>query len=64
MADSCPGPAKSNTVTVNPLPIPAISDGVICVNQAKNVPFQTYLLDSQLRNATFIAFRIFNRVFN
>jgi gliding motility-associated-like protein len=53
MADSCPGPAKSITVSVNPLPIPAISDGVICVNQATNVPFQTYLLDSQLSNVTF-----------
>ncbi len=47
-ANNCSGAAKSCIVTVNPEPIPTLSDGAICVNQSTNVPFQTYILDSQL----------------
>ncbi|CAN1553115.1 Secretion system C-terminal sorting domain [Flavobacteriaceae bacterium] len=40
------------TITVNPQPVPQITDGIICVIQASN-SFSTYVLDTQLSNSMY-----------
>ena len=52
-ANGCSGTPLRITVTVNPAPEPQINDGIICVDQATNVAYQTYILDTQLSNATY-----------
>jgi len=52
-ANGCSGTPLNITVTVNPAPTPQINDGIICVDQASNVAYQTYILDTQLSNATY-----------
>ena len=52
-ANGCSGIPLNITVTVNPAPAPQINDGIICVDQASNVAYQTYILDTQLSNATY-----------
>ena len=52
-ANGCSGTPLLITVTVNPAPAPQINDGIICVDQASNVAFQTYILDTQLSNAAY-----------
>lgn len=49
----CSGISMNSSVKVNPLPIPAIVDGVICVNETTGIPFQTYILDTGLNNGTY-----------
>jgi gliding motility-associated-like protein len=52
-ANGCVGRALLITITVNPAPVPQISNGVICVNQTTNTSFQNYILDTQLNNVTY-----------
>jgi gliding motility-associated-like protein len=52
-ANGCSGTPLNITVTVNPTPAPQITDGVICMNKTTNIAFQTYILDTQLSNATY-----------
>jgi gliding motility-associated-like protein len=52
-ANSCSGTPLLVTITVNPAPLPQINNGVICVNQATNISYQNYILDTQLSNATY-----------
>lgn len=46
--NGCFGLPITTTVTVNPLPKPTLVGGVICVDQASQIAFQTYTLDSGL----------------
>jgi hypothetical protein len=48
----CSGAPITVRVYVNPLPLPTLTDGVICVDEF-GVPFQFYTLDSGLDNATY-----------
>jgi gliding motility-associated-like protein len=52
-ASGCSGSPLLVTVTVNPKPLTQINDGVICVDQATNVSFKNYILDTQLSNSTY-----------
>ena len=52
-ANNCSGTPLNITITVNPAPLPQISNGIICVDQASNVSFQNYIFDTQLSNATY-----------
>jgi gliding motility-associated-like protein len=52
-ANGCSGTPLSIAVTVNPAPAPQINDGIICVDKATNIAFQTYILDTQLSNTTY-----------
>ena len=51
-ANGCSGTAVDITVTVDPLPLPAIQPGVICVEEASGIAFQTYELNTQLSGST------------
>jgi gliding motility-associated-like protein len=50
------------TITVNPAPTTQINDGVICLDQATNVSYQNYILDTQLSNSTYDFVWYFNGV--
>jgi gliding motility-associated-like protein len=52
-ANNCSGTPLNITITVNPAPLPQMSNGIICVDQASNVSFQNYVFDTQLSNATY-----------
>ena len=52
-ANNCSGTPLQITITVNPAPLPQINGGIICVNQATNVAYQTYILETQLNNANY-----------
>jgi gliding motility-associated-like protein len=52
-ANNCSGTPLKITITVNPAPLPLMTNGVICVNQATNVSFQNYIFDTQLSNALY-----------
>ena len=61
-ANGCSGTPLLVTITVNPAPAPQINDGVICLDQATNVSYQNYILDTQLSNATYDFVWYFNGV--
>jgi gliding motility-associated-like protein len=61
-ANGCSGTPLNITVTVNPAPTPQINDGVICVNQATNVSYHNYILDTHLSNVTYDFAWYFNGV--
>ena len=46
--NGCVGTSLDIKVLVNPLPLPELTDGVICVDQATNVAFQTHTLNTGL----------------
>jgi gliding motility-associated-like protein len=48
----CSGAPITVRVYVNPLPLPTLADGAICVDEFGNT-FQTYVLNSGLDNATY-----------
>ncbi|RZJ69252.1 T9SS type B sorting domain-containing protein [Flavobacterium sp.] len=50
--NGCAGSPVNIVVTVNPLPIPAIADGVICTTSAAPPASQFYTLDTNLSAAT------------
>jgi len=50
---NCEGGTTEYTVLVNPLPLPNLLDGHICVNQTTGVTYQGYILDAQLSNPDF-----------
>ena len=50
-ANGCSGTPLAITITVNPAPVPQLNGGVICVNQATNVSYQNYILDTHLSNS-------------
>jgi gliding motility-associated-like protein len=52
-ANGCSGIPLLVTIIVSPAPATQINDGVICLDQATNVSFQNYILDTQLSNATY-----------
>ncbi|WNM18429.1 PKD-like domain-containing protein [Flavobacterium capsici] len=51
--NGCSGTPLNITVTVNPLPLPQLNDGVICVNETTNVSYLNYVLDTHLSNAAY-----------
>ena len=51
--DGCSGNPLNITITVNPAPLPLLTDGVICVNATTNVSYLNYLLDTHLSDATY-----------
>ena len=55
--NSCAGSPIVIPVTVNPLPLPNINDGIICAD-ATGIPLRTYILDSGL-NTTDYTFKWF-----
>jgi gliding motility-associated-like protein len=55
--NSCSGIPITISVTVNPLPLPDINDGIICAD-ATGIPLRTYILDSGL-NTTDYTFQWF-----
>jgi gliding motility-associated-like protein len=55
--NSCSGSPIVIPVTVNPLPLPDINDGIICAD-ATGIPLRTYILDSGL-NTTDYTFQWF-----
>jgi gliding motility-associated-like protein len=61
-ANGCSGTPLLVTITVNPAPAPQINDGVICLDQATNVSYQNYILDTQLSNATYDFVWYFNGI--
>ena len=52
-ASGCSGSPLMVTITVNPIPVTQINGGVICVDQATNVSFKNYILDTYLSNTTY-----------
>ena len=50
--NSCLGSPITIPVTVNPLPLPIINDGIICADAA-GIPLRTYILDSGLNAADY-----------
>jgi gliding motility-associated-like protein len=52
-ANGCSGIPLLVTIIVSPAPATQINDGVICLDQATNVSFQNYILNTQLSNATY-----------
>jgi len=50
--NSCLGSPITIPVTVNPLPLPIINDGIICADAA-GIPLRTYILDSGLNTADY-----------
>ena len=61
-ANGCSGIPLKIIVTVNPAPAPLITDGIICVDKVSNVAYQTYILNTQLSNATYDFVWYFNGV--
>jgi gliding motility-associated-like protein len=61
-ANGCSGTPLLVTITVNPAPTTQINDGVICLDQATNVSYQNYILDTQLSNSTYDFVWYFNGV--
>ena len=51
--NGCVGTPLDIIVNVNPLPKPTLEEGVICVNQATNVAYKTYTLDSGLNASNY-----------
>ncbi|MNS01637.1 hypothetical protein D3C72_329220 [compost metagenome] len=51
--NGCVGASLDIKVLVNPLPLPELTDGVICVDQATNVAFQTYTLNTGLSSSSY-----------
>jgi gliding motility-associated-like protein len=51
--NGCVGTPLDIKVFVNPLPLPELTDGVICVDQATNVAFQTYTLNTGLSSSSY-----------
>jgi gliding motility-associated-like protein len=51
--NGCEGKSLDIKVFVNPLPVPELTDGAICVDQASNIAFQTYKLNTGLSNSTY-----------
>ena len=49
--NDCVGKAINVTINVNPLPLPLIVDGVICVEQSTGNTYKTYVLDTGLSKA-------------
>ncbi len=52
-ANNCIGNPSSILVKVNPLPMPELYDGVICINQDTSQVIRTYVLDSGLSPAAY-----------
>ncbi len=61
-ANGCSGTPLLVAITVNPAPATQINDGVICLDQATNISYQNYILDTQLSNATYDFVWYFNGV--
>jgi len=55
----CSGNPLPITVTINPLPLPQITDGVICTTSSAAPGTQYYLLDTQLNPASDYSFQWF-----
>jgi gliding motility-associated-like protein len=51
--NSCVGISVNITITVNPVPIPTLSDGIICVDQDSGTTTRSYVLNAGLNNANF-----------
>ena len=51
-SNGCVGNPTTLTITVHPLPIPKITDGVICVNQSTGITIKSYILNTGLNNNT------------
>lgn len=51
--NGCVGTPLDIIVNVNPLPKPTLEEGVICVDQATNVAYKTYTLDSGLNTSNY-----------
>jgi gliding motility-associated-like protein len=51
--NGCKGTPIDIKVLVNPLPNPTLTDGIICVDQATNIAFETHTLSTGLSNATY-----------
>ncbi|MFT3796661.1 T9SS type B sorting domain-containing protein [Flavobacterium sp.] len=49
----CTGTPIVVTITVNPLPIVSLSDGVICRNPTSGIAVRTYVLNAGLNNAAY-----------
>ncbi len=50
-ANGCEGTPIDLTITVNPLPVPVLEDGIICVDPVTGNSFLDYTLDTGLSNA-------------
>lgn len=50
--NSCSGSPIVIPITVNPLPLPEINDGIICADAA-GIPLRTYILDSGLNTSDY-----------
>jgi gliding motility-associated-like protein len=61
-ANGCSGSSLNITVRVNPVPVPQIKNGVICVDQSTNLSFQNYIIDTNLSNVTYDFVWYFNGV--
>lgn len=51
--NGCKGTPINIEILVNPLPDPTLTDGIICVDQATNIAFETYTLSTGLSNSTY-----------
>lgn len=51
--NGCPGSPINATVTVNPLPLPQLEDGSICINQETGLAYKTYTFDTLLDVPTY-----------
>jgi gliding motility-associated-like protein len=51
-SNGCIGNPINITITVNPLPAPVLSDGIICVDQATGTTIKSYTLNTGLNNST------------
>ena len=60
--NNCPGTTVTVRITVNPLPLPTLEDGTLCIDQTTGVVFKTYTLNAGLDPAIYDFVWYFNTV--